>query len=160
ALGAAAPAQPAKTTSEQVPAAWMSESPGARRWSALVDLRSFYDFTSGKGPPRPDWMGGELLGYFDLREGLSGAFVFRHEVRDQIGNYGTVMLIPRLAKNKYLVAAVSAGTAADFLPVTRVDLQLRAFFERWPHVMYDVGGYGTWWTSDRHQLAQSDALIF
>ena len=147
---------------DKAPAAWVSQPGDTKRWSALTDLRSFYDFTSGKGPPRPDWVGGELLSYFDLGDGMTGAFILRHEVRDQIGDYGTIMLLPRIAKDKYLVASIGMGNGADFLPVTRLDLQLRAFFtaSRLKRVMYDVGGYGTWWTSDRRQFAQSNALIF
>lgn len=144
---------------QSVPAAWVS--PGTKP-AAIVELRSFYDYVTGVGGPRPDWKGGELLGYFDLGDGMSGAFIARHEMRDQVGDYVTAMLIPRISKDKYLVSSIGIGTGADFLPVTRLDLQLRAFFERpgWKHVMYDLGGYATWWTSSRRQVAQSNALIF
>jgi len=149
-------------TQEQVPAAWVNLPDDEKRWSALLDVRSFYDFTTGRGPPRPNWMGGEILSYFDLSDGFSGAFIYRHEVRDQIADYGTIMIIPRIAPEKYLVSSIGIGSGADFLPVTRLDIQLRAFFkaERLRHVMYDVGGYGTWWTQGRRQMEQSNALIW
>lgn len=136
------------------PAAWVG-TPG--RMSGLLDVRGFYQYVSGG---RPHWTGSELLSYFDVTDGFSGAFTMRQEARDQIARYGTLMLIPRLTKRHYLVLATGAGNGADFQPITRGDVQLRAYFARWPRVMYDVGVYATWWTTARRQFAQSSALIF
>lgn len=142
----------------KVPAAWV-EARGAER-AALVDLRGFYHHVGGAGARRSDWFGTELLGYFDLLDGLSGAFVVRHEVRDEVADYATVMLLPRVTKTSYLVTSVGVGNGALFVPTTRLDLQLRAFVDRKREVMLDVGGIVTRWPSDAIQLAHSVAAIF
>jgi YaiO family outer membrane protein len=144
---------------EKLPAAWIGRQPGSMATRGLIDLRSFYHYVDGTGARRPDWSGAELLSYLDVHDGLSGAFVVRHEQRDETGNYGTVMLLPRVAKETYVVSSVGIGDGARFMPVTRLDLQVRGFFPFWKQNMYDVGGYSTWWTQRRRQLAQSDALI-
>jgi YaiO family outer membrane protein len=159
-LGSAAGAQTVQEQ-HQVPAAWVGPEPGGTAVSGFVDLRSFYYYVDGTGSPRPDWSGGELLSYFDVHPGLSGAFVLRHEDRglEEAADFGTLTLIPRLAEDTYVVSSLGMGSGAHFLPVTRLDLQLRAFFPSLKKVMYDVGGYATWWTQERLQLAQSDAVI-
>jgi YaiO family outer membrane protein len=146
----------------QIPAAWVGPEPGSSAVNGFVDLRSFYYYVTGVGPARPDWSGGELLSYFDAYRGLSGAFVLRHEDRGlgRAADFGTLTLIPRLVEDTYLVTSLGMGNGTDFMPVTRLDLQLRGFFPFWEKIMYDVGGYATWWTQDRLQLAQSDAVIF
>ncbi|MEZ4368129.1 MAG: hypothetical protein R2939_17890 [Kofleriaceae bacterium] len=154
-LGARARAEAQPTQAEpQVPAAWVG-TPG--KASGLLDVRGFYHYASGG---RDAWSGTELLSYFDLTDGFSGAFVLRQEARDEVARYGTMMLIPQLSDKRYLVLATGVGNGANFQPVTRLDVQLRGFFDGWRGVMYDVGGYATWWTSERRQAAQSAALIF
>jgi hypothetical protein len=145
--------------STQVPAAWVGRKPGMDRFSGMVELRGIYHWVDGAGPPRRDWTGGELLSYFDVHEGLSGAFVLRQEMRDEVADYGTVMLIPRVADDVYVVSSLGAGNGAPFMPLTRLDVQVRAFVPGWKQGMIDVGGYSTWWTQNRRQLAQSSALI-
>lgn len=144
---------------EKLPAAWIGRTPGTSDTHGLIDLRAFYHYVNGVGARRPDWSGSELLSYIDVHEGLSGAFVLRHEQRDETGNYGTLMLLPRVAKETYIVSSVGIGDGARFMPVTRLDLALRGFIPSWDKGMYDVGGYSTWWTQRRRQVAQSDALI-
>lgn len=156
ALAAGATTARAQAMSSQepsAPAAWVG-APG--RPAVLVDVRGFYHYVSGH---RPDWSGTELLSYFDVLKGFSGAFVLRQEARDQVARYGTLMLIPQIGPRRYLVLSTGAGNGADFQPITRADVQLRGFFARWTGIMYDVGGYATWWTSDRRQYAQSAAVI-
>jgi len=142
-----------------VPAAWIGREPGLDRFAGLIEMRGFYHYVDGAGPPRRDWTGAELLSYFDLHEGLSGALVLRQEQRDEVADFGTVMLIPRVADDVYVVSSLGAGNGAVFMPLTRLDLQVRAFVPGWKQGMIDVGGYSTWWTQTRRQLAQSSALI-
>lgn len=157
----AALAQTASTPdpSTQVPAAWVGRKPGLDRFAGMIEMRGIYHYVDGAGPPRRDWTGAELLSYFDIHEGLSGAFVLRQEQRDEVADYGTVMLIPRVADDVYVVGAFGAGNGAPFMPLTRLDVQVRAFLPNWKRGMIDVGGYSTWWTQTRRQLAQSSALI-
>lgn len=154
-----ADARAQQSPDEKLPAAWIGRQPGSTETHGLIDLRGFYHYVDGVGARRPDWSGAELLSYVDIQDGLSGAFVLRHEQRDETGNYGTVMLLPRVNPLTYVVSSVGIGDGARFMPVTRLDLAVRGFFPFWKQGMYDVGGYSTWWTQRRRQLAQSDALI-
>jgi hypothetical protein len=140
-----------------VPVSWIGRQPGALGdVTGLLDVRGFYHYTS---EARTSWSGVELLSYVDILDGLSGAFILRQEARDEVARYGSFMLVPRLSQDSYLVFGAGLGNAAAFQPVVRLDAQVRWFFPPWPRVMFDVGGFASWWTSQREQIGQSNAVI-
>ena len=152
----AAAAPPVGSADTARAAAW---SVGTSDWRALVDVRGFYHYTEGR--QRADRKGGEVLSYFDAFDGLGGAALARVEARDEIGAYGSIMLVPRYFENQYLVSSVGLGNGVDFFPLVRLDVQARGFLpEPIVGLMYDVGFTASWWKGSRHQLAQSNAVIW
>jgi hypothetical protein len=90
--------------------------------SLALYLRGFYSFVTG-GPH--DWSGTELAIAGRPAEGVHGAVVFHHELREQVGDMLMASMSVRLEEGFYALGSFAAGFSADYLPITWLEGETR-----------------------------------
>ncbi len=117
-------------------------------------LRGFYSFVTG-GPH--DWSGTQLAIAGRPADGVHGAVVFHHELREQEGNMLMASMSVRLEDDFYALGSFAAGFSADYLPITWLEGETR--FAVGPRLRLGGGlGASFWQETRRHAYALASAF--
>jgi YaiO family outer membrane protein len=138
-----------------------AQSDGAKRPPILLDVRGFYDHMTNGESAR---VGGEVISYASVFDGLALALLTRFEKRRDTGLYGSGLFTARMAREFYALFGVGVGTGAEFFPSVRLDLGFRWALPWWPKLQLAIDTGQIFWPrnaagEERRQEVYSPGVI-